>query len=63
MAAMNNLKSCPFCGGKAFVLKRNDNGFVLVYVVCKACHAGTNGKVKESFAVDAWNRRSDDNGK
>ena len=55
---MAELKPCLFCGRGAFVLKMNDNGFVTFFVVCKACHAGTNGKVKERFAIEAWNRRA-----
>lgn len=55
---MAELQPCPFCGGVAFVFKRNDHGFVTFSVVCKTCHAGTNGKVKESFAIEAWNRRA-----
>ena len=53
----NELKPCPFCGREAFVLKMNDNGFVTFSVVCEACHASTNGKVKERFAIEAWNCR------
>lgn len=54
------LRNCPFCGGEAFLLKMDDHGFILFSVVCKACHAGTNGKVQENRAIEAWNRRVSD---
>lgn len=61
-----NLKPCPFCGGKAVLAV--DNGF---RVLCSKCGAQTekrfdsyNGLTDVSCvvleAIDAWNRRADD---
>ena len=60
---MAELKPCPFCGGEAFVFKITENPLpMMCAVVCKACHAGTNHKTTEARAVEAWNRRSNDDG-
>lgn len=57
---MFELKSCPFCGGKARLLV-NDG----VRVICSKCYAGTmiqrDSVERESnsveMVVEAWNRR------
>ena len=60
---MDELKKCPFCGGKAALLANND-----VKVSCLTCGAQTDSHIdfmmrpgKCSNAVqqvtDAWNRR------
>ena len=61
---MNDLKTCPFCGGKA-ILKDNGNDFSAdgkaYYIVCTKCHAYFgNSKTHKSSAqtVSAWNRRA-----
>lgn len=57
---MNELKPCPFCGGKARLFV-NDG----VRVICSKCYVGTmiltDNMERESNAieavVEAWNRR------
>lgn len=58
---MDELKSCPFCGGEAILHKERIEGFSIVF--CKNCYA----KIErfkagscESWerAINAWNRRS-----
>ena len=59
---MEELKPCPFCGGKARLLV-NDG----VRVICSKCYAGTmiqrDSLERESNSVEtvveAWNRRAD----
>lgn len=60
---MDELKPCPFCGGKARLLV-NDG----VRVICSKCYVGTmiltDDVVRETNAVEmvveAWNRRASD---
>ena len=49
------LKPCPFCGGKAELVR----GMWEVWVDCDACHAssGMESEINESTAVANWNRR------
>ena len=60
---MDELKKCPFCGGKAALLANND-----VKVSCLTCGAQTasyidfatcikHGYNSVQRVVDAWNRR------
>ena len=62
---MDELKKCPFCGGKAALLANND-----VKVSCLRCAAQTNHQIDFMIrtgrctnavqrVVDAWNRRAD----
>ena len=51
------LRECPFCGGEGFVFKSYNCDLITFSVMCKVCHASTNQKVKERFAIEAWNRR------
>ena len=55
---MDELKPCPFCGGKA-------NAFICgrIFVVeCESCGTSSDGFDSKKEAVEAWNRRADDNG-
>ena len=56
---MLDLKPCPFCGGEAFVQKFRieGTGRFFISVVCRACFAQTGHHTKESYAIEAWNRR------
>ena len=57
-----NLKPCPFCGGKAIV----EIGTKSKIVFCIRCKARTNRfaeyneEKNEEKAVEAWNRRVND---
>lgn len=53
---MNELKPCPFCGGKAYITTFDVFGGVH-YAVCRNCKARV-GKPSEADAVAAWNRRA-----
>jgi Lar family restriction alleviation protein len=58
---MNELKLCPFCGGKAHAAYHNsrnkDDEYYLI--MCAYCFARTVGETVEE-AIDAWNRRIND---
>lgn len=59
---MSELKPCPFCGGEAIV-NRHYNRFSEWWIVsCPNCHITQAGNGYEfSFeAIEAWNRRADD---
>jgi len=55
----NGLKSCPFCGGEAYLtLIQYDDGDAWYNPNCSTCNCGW----KESYeakkeAIKAWNRR------
>lgn len=68
---MNELKPCPFCGGKAVLFHKGNTGNYLVYVRCSICKcqskifftpdlsAATDPESEVSiFAADAWNMRA-----
>ena len=56
---MNELKPCPFCGRKP-ELRRDDDGFS--YIVCANdnCYVNNNCYVNDNAAINAWNRRVDE---
>lgn len=58
---MNELKSCPFCGGEAFLSEFIYDlayGCVITnFVECNGCHATTFEYDTEEEAIEAWNRR------
>lgn len=55
------LKPCPFCGGKA--KKQTVETTILndTYygVRCTKCYCGTTGYLNYGYAIQAWNRRTD----
>ena len=55
---MNKLKSCPFCGSKAL---HTSNLFGEHYVVCTNCTCAGPGAWTQEEAIEAWNRRSNNN--
>jgi len=52
---MNNLKTCPLCGGDAELTRSASTDTLRVF--CKACRCNTGGYQTEEEAVAAWNRR------
>jgi Lar family restriction alleviation protein len=58
---MNDLKPCPFCGGKAIV-EGHHNRFMEWYLCsCPECHVSQTGN-EYGFkfeAIEAWNRRTE----
>ena len=57
------LKPCPFCGGKAKLCIDEEAHYGL-YVECQSCHATTDKWIPESYwkdsALAAWNQRASD---
>lgn len=59
---MFELKSCPFCGGKAILERKEDfRGKPIYQVYCPSTlvRVGTTWFPTEREAVEAWNRRAD----
>ena len=51
------LKPCPFCGGKAIIVQRlKDIGINKYFVKCTKCGARTDDGVEEHVGV-LWNKR------
>ena len=50
------LKKCPLCGHSDVRAIRNSNGDVW-YISCFSCGCRTGGAVVKDMAIDAWNRR------
>ena len=55
---MTELKPCPFCGGEAHVVE-TIHGKTLPWVRCKDCGMETPMLDTEEEAIEAWNRRVD----
>lgn len=54
---VQELKTCPFCGGEAKTVKSTFSGLFLVY--CKHCYATSKLLPSVEVAIEAWNRRVD----
>ena len=66
---MGELKPCPFCGGKAKMVRQRKNGrtreIVNAFVLCKSCGARSKNvnslhaaeRNLERYAAKAWNAR------
>lgn len=55
----SDLKSCPFCGGKAVVLQHISNyGNCYYFVTCIACGNRTEYKKTTTTVKKLWNRRT-----
>ena len=60
MPTKNELKPCPFCGGKAEHEIFDDGFLVWCRVECKPCGVTlTVPYVVGEEAIEAWNRRAD----
>lgn len=54
----NELKPCPFCGGKAYVARDFEiSSWTVFFVRCICCLVRTNLFLTKSEAISAWNRR------
>ena len=51
------LKSCPFCGGEAEVIKRESEYPYVHGVWCKGCRCRTSFEKSREEAIEAWNTR------
>jgi len=51
------LKPCPFCGGKAVLNEYNGREDTCYYIECPHCHISTQVKYSEAMTIDTWNRR------
>lgn len=52
---MTEIKPCPFCGGQGEL-----QGKRTFYVECKVCDVRTDKYARPKFAIEAWNRRVND---
>ena len=65
---MEELKPCPFCGGKAFIETVEPHTHTLAafmpyygggtFIECQKCSCAISAETKEE-AIEAWNRRVD----
>lgn len=62
----NELKPCPFCGGRAVLRRGNKNkhGYFVLCTECNArsgfeCDKYTSRQDNAQLAIEAWNRRKD----
>jgi Lar family restriction alleviation protein len=51
------LKPCPFCGGKAQT--QNENNYKVWYVICIRCESCTKFHSSEEKAINTWNTRAE----
>lgn len=56
---MEELKNCPFCGGKAIIRRRNPDHIMRdkYFACCTSCKNKTGYYDTEEEAVVAWNKR------
>lgn len=57
---MEELKTCPFCGGEAVMLTTDEVGYLWndrYMVRCGSCMCGTGHYADAVRAQEAWNRR------
>ena len=58
-AEIKELKPCPFCGGKAEI-EMDDSWYWNYHVLCQECKIGTDCYETADEAIEAWNRRADE---
>jgi hypothetical protein len=65
---MNKLKNCPFCGEHVLIIKRPNKMWAIscLNLACfawqctdKTCKGCTDGYVKKTNAINAWNKRAE----
>nr|DAQ39758.1 MAG TPA: restriction alleviation protein [Caudoviricetes sp.] len=56
---MNDLKPCPFCGGKAILETVDGNSSEECYIYCPECDFESGVYSQPKFIVEKWNRRAD----
>lgn len=54
------IKPCPFCGGKAYPYKDDEQW---IYIVCSKCSSETDGCDTLETAVSNWNQRTAEHAK
>lgn len=64
---MDNLKPCPFCGGKGMIIEKMKtyyhqdkriHGYTTdFYIRCERCNAEAEHYDNKDLAIKAWNRR------
>ena len=59
---MNEIRPCPFCGGKAVCIDRTipDKSKPRFSILCDSCKAATCWIDTEEHAIEAWNRRKEE---
>ena len=57
---MSDAKPCPFCGGKAELIKSDLYPTDTWFVVCHECEIKTFLFKTPEMALSRWNRRADD---
>ncbi len=55
---MAELKSCPFCGGKAEIIPLI--GINAKYIKCENCRISTEVSSEDKTLIELWNRRIND---
>lgn len=50
---MNELRPCPFCGGKAHIMRGGH------WIACEDCQSESGYCSTKEEAIEAWNRRVD----
>ena len=59
---MDELKQCPFCGGKANLVTHHNRActWARYYVKCERCLVHQHNYETPQIAIEAWNRRAED---
>ena len=54
---MIELKNCPFCGGRAKIMRFNGQNGYRYFASCECCYTNMTPQGSERAAAEAWNRR------
>ena len=54
---LTKLKPCPFCGGEAHLMHDGH------WISCEGCQAESGYRPTRETAIEAWNRRVEENGR